>query len=444
MMESSHRHIAFLCGHFKMSVAPSSQAITNLGWEKFILPNDIRNIEKRFFYPEFVDFCYADETDKSCIRYVKHINEELDITLKERNIHFSIRDLTLYLMPFKMAIFSIHIEQETDDLDDCTSLLFSLRSVDYYSECHNAFVEKAIQPFMEVYQVLTGRSPISHSELIENGNKFRIFQVINSNDAEMAALPEADKDKLLYELATVSKITKPNEVDDFSASDSYLKKIINQSKISVFRNWSGLALMDTFTIHAFSASDRFVNNWTDSYFGMIYIHSIFQKCYLFNLNIRFRNTLASTQSVPSWKSKLQSMNIKSTDVGQLVDEYESFEQQCCFHKISYNFLPLEIAEAIDKGLEIKEEMLQLYKVMEKEKTRRDEANDKMVNTLLFSLSLITLFSAIWDTSCLLDQMYPFADYLGGQTLGYRTVGLLLFLAVAFLILFIYRRKRIDK
>lgn len=443
-MESSHRHIAFLCGHFRMSATSSSQAITNLGWEKFILPQDVRNIEKRFFYPEFVDFCYADESDKSCVRYVKHINEELDITLKENDIHFSISELTLYLMPFKMAIFSIHLEQETTDLNDCTSLLFSLRSVDFYSECHKAFIEKAIQPFMEVYQVLTGRNPVSYSELIENGNKFRIFQIINSHDAGMATLPEADKDKLLYELATVSKITKPNEEDDFSASESYLKKIINQSKISVFRNWSGLALMDTFTIHAFEASDRFVSNWTDSYFRMIYIHSVFQKSYLFNLNIRFRNTLASAQSVPSWKSKLQSMNIKNTDIGQLVDEYESFEQQCCFHKISYNFLPLEIAEAIDKGLEIKEEMNQLYKVMEKEKNRRDDANDKMVNTLLFCLSLLTLFSAIWDTSCLLDQMYPFADYLGGQTLGYRTVGLLLLMAVGILLLVIYRRKKIDK
>ena len=157
------------------------------------------------------------------------------------------------------------------------------------------------------------------------------------------------------------------------------------------------------------------------------------------MNIRFRETLS--HPVSSWKLKLQSINIRSTDVSQLVDEYEAFEQECCFNKISYNLLPLEISDAIDKGLEIKEEMEQLFKVMEKEKTRREEANDKMVNTLLLCLSLLTLFSAIWDISCLLDQMYPFVDYLGGQTFGYRTVALLLLLGVSIVLITIYRRKK---
>ena len=138
------------------------------------------------------------------------------------------------------------------------------------------------------------------------------------------------------------------------------------------------------------------------------------------------------------------MNIRRTDVSELVEEYESFEQKCCFHKISYNFLPLEIAEAIDKGLEIQEEMQQLYKIMEKEKTRRDEANDKMVNTLLFCLSLITLFSAIWDISCLIDQMYPYEEHLGNQPLGYQTVALLLILGVSVLILIIYSQEVIQR
>ena len=438
-METSHQHIAFLCGHFQMSAAYSSQAIVNLGWEKFNLPADIRKIEKRFFYPEFVDFCYADETDSSCVRFVKYVNEEQDMTLKEKTVHFAIKEIALYLMPFRMAMFSIHIEQTTDDLDDCTSLLYSLRAIDYYSEVHQAFVAAAIQPVMQVYKVLTGTEPDSYSELIDNGNKFRIFQIVNSNDTEMAALPEADKNKLLYELATVSKITKPGENDDYSASDTYLKKIIDQSKISVFRNWSGLALMDTFTIHAFGASNIFVSNWTDSYFRMIYIHSIYQKSYLFNLNKRFRKTLANP--APSWKLRLQRLFVKPTDVEQLVREYESFEQKCCFHKVSYNFLPLEVAEAIDKGLEIKEEMQQLYKVMDKEKTRRDEANDKLVNTLLFTLSLLTMFSAIWDMSSLLNAIFPYSTYMHSEPAGFRVVTLLLLASVGFLLLIIYRRKK---
>ena len=342
-------------------------------------------------------------------------------------------------MPFNLALFSIHIEQETTNLDDCTLLLFNLRSIYDYNDTHKPFVDKAILPLMEVHQLMTGTKSDDFSVLVENGNKFRIFQIINSHDESLLSMSQNDRDNLLYELATVSKITKPGEVDEYSASESYLQKVIKQSKISVFRNWSGLALMDTFTIHAYGASQWLVDNWTDNYFRMIYIHSLYQKIYLFNLNIRFRKTLG--QSVPTWKSKLQSINIKPTDVGQLVDEYESFEQQCCFNKISYNFLPLEIARAIDKGLEIKEERFQLFKVMEKEQNRKEEANDRRVNMLLFCLSLLALFSAIWDISCLLDNMYPYKDYMGSEHLGYRTVALMLLAFVSIVFIAIYRRKK---
>ncbi len=439
-MSTLHQHTAFLCGHFTTSGTATAQELPRLGWQKFVLPDDIRQVQKRFFYPEFVDFCYSDESVPDyCIRYFKHVDEELKITIRDTEIAFYVKELTLYLMPFNTVLFSIHVEHSAEDLNNCTLLLFQLRAIDYYAEEHMPFIEKAITPIMEAYKTLTGETPSGYSCLMEHGNKLRIFQIINTFDEQMAALSDSRKDKLLYELGTLSKITQEEEVSDFSPSDSYLEKILDQSRISVFRNWSGLALMDTFTIHAFNCSKRFVDNWTDSYFQMIYIHSIFQKSYLFALNIRFRKTMAHTNS--TWKKHLNPLEKKSEDISQLLKEFELFEQELSFHKISYNFLPLEIAATIDKGLEIKEEMEQLYKIMEKVKTRKDEANDRMVNNLLFSLSLLTLASTIWDIACLIDQMYPFAEYMGGQTLGYRTVTLLLLLAVLFLIFTIYRRKQ---
>ena len=104
-MRSFHQHTAFLCGHFKMSAIPYNQQLINLGWERFNLPDEVRKTEKRFFYPEFVDFCYSDESDNSCIRFVKHINQDLSIILHEKEICFSIKELTLYIMPFNMALF---------------------------------------------------------------------------------------------------------------------------------------------------------------------------------------------------------------------------------------------------------------------------------------------------------------------------------------------------
>ena len=155
--------------------------------------------------------------------------------------------------------------------------------------------------------------------------------------------------------------------------------------------------------------------------------------------MRFRIILK--QPVSSWNSALQSLNLKKTAVGQLVDEYEDFEQKCCFHKISYNFLPLEIASAIDRGLNIREEMQQLYKIIEKENKRKEEAKDNTVNTLLFSLSLLTLFSAIWDINSMIDKMYPYNTYMNNEPQGYRIVALSLIVVVFFLLFLVYRRKK---
>jgi len=438
-MESLHQHTAFLCGHFTISTPQPAEGLVNLGWELFHLPEGVRDIQKRFFYPEFVDFCYADSYGNACVRFVKHVNSKMQITIQGNNIQYEIKEITLYLMPFNIVMYSIHLEQETPDLNDCTTLLYSLRTIDSYSEIHQTFADKAIHPLIEVYTLLKKRFPNYVTDIIENGNKLRIFQVINSRDSEMRALPIEERDQVLYQLATVSKITQPGEVDEFSASEMYFNKIIKQSKISVFQNWSGMALMDTFTIHSFNAENHLLNNWTDSYFRMIYIHAIYQKSYLFNLNMRFRKILK--QSVSSWNSILQSINLKKTAVGRLVDEYEEFEQKCCFHKISYNFLPLEIASAIDRGLNIKEEMQQLYKIIDKENKRKEEVKDNTVNTLLFSLSMLTLFSAIWDINSMIDKMYPYKDYMDNEPRGYRIVALLLLLAVSILLFLIYKRKK---
>jgi hypothetical protein len=281
--------------------------------------------------------------------------------------------------------------------------------------------------------------PDSLSSLVENGNKLRVYQVINTTDATLRPEDDEARSMLLYQLGTLSKVTKDGETDEYSVAEDYLKRIMDENRITVFRNWDALALMDTFTMHAYGLSPGIIDNWQGTYFRMIYLHALFQKCYLFNLNARFRQSLRKSLSPFARLRGL--LNVSNSEIGELTEEYEQFERWCCFHKISYNFLPLELNEAIDKGLEIGEEQEQLAGVLEKEKNRRDAANDKMVNTLLFCLSILTLASAIWDLTCLLDQMYPYSDYLGSTILGYRTVTLLVLLLLGGVLYLLFHRKK---
>lgn len=434
----NHQQIAYLCGYFTRCNDIFDEQLSRQGWQREQLDTDKIEGSKRVFYPEFVDFCYGGEV--GCTAYTLPLNKQLALEFRGQHYDYQLLELALYLMPQQMVLFSVKISQEADDLNAFTATLFSLRAIDYYTpDVHQSFIDTAINPLKTAYQQLTGSMPDSLSALVENGNKLRVYQVINTADATLRPEDDEARSMLLYQLGTLSKVTKDGETDEYSVAEDYLKRIMDENRITVFRNWDALALMDTFTMHAYGLSPGIIDNWQGTYFRMIYLHALFQKCYLFNLNARFRQSLRKSLSPFARLRGL--LNVSNSEIGELTEEYEQFERWCCFHKISYNFLPLELNEAIDKGLEIGEEQEQLAGVLEKEKNRRDAANDKMVNTLLFCLSILTLASAIWDLTCLLDQMYPYSDYLGSTILGYRTVTLLVLLLLGGVLYLLFHRKK---
>ena len=162
-------------------------------------------------------------------------------------------------------------------------------------------------------------------------------------------------------------------------------------------------------------------NWRSSYFRMIYLHSLFLKFYLFRLNMRFRKGCFKASA--------------------LDDELLAFENKYCFHKISYNFLPLQIYKAIDRSFEISEEREQLYHLIAMESRQAEEKNDRKVNSLLLFLTLLTMFSTIWDTTSLLNELYPYSDYVGSSVIGFRAATSLISLLILAVISGIFLRRR---
>lgn len=430
---------AYLCGHFTRCCETDVAALTALGWQREAVDTPTLEHHRRLFYPEFVDFCYsaADGSDRGSIAFTRQADDRLTIDFKGRTYNYRLSGLTIYLMPLNMVLFSIGVEMSGNDLNALTAVLFSLRSIDSYRDnVHRDFISHAIAPLQEVYRLLTGTEAVRLTQLVENGNKLRTYQVVNCHGE--TGLSDDGHTRRLYQMATLSPVTQPGQHDEYEVAEAYLTRVMERGRLSVFHNWDALALMDTFTVYLRDVSEALAANWKDIYFRTIYLHALFQKCYLFSLNTRFRESLR--QSSPSVIGQMLPLR-GGVKGATLSEEYESFERWCCFHKISYNFLPLELAAAIDNALEIGEEQALLHDMLEREKTRRDEANDRMVNTLLFCLSLLTLFSAIWDLSCLLDQLYPYADYIGDTISGYRWVTSIVLLLLALLIYVLFRRKR---
>ena len=130
----------------------------------------------------------------------------------------------------------------------------------------------------------------------------------------------------------------------------------------------------------------------------------------------------------------------SSPVTKLEAEYRNFERECCFNKISYNFLPLEINEAMDKGLEVSEERCTLHETLETEYERRRSSSDKMENALLLVLSLMTTASALWDLTSLMNEVYPYTEHFGTSLVGHRLVVSVAMALIAIMTYFIYKKR----
>lgn len=427
-MEVKH-HISYLCGYFSLKKNCPKMNTIDSQWERVFCERERYDTYLRFYYPEFVEFCQQTEnnvSDNNISKYRMQLEQEFTLSLFGRKQYqLKIKDVSLYIMPCNMLIYAIQLEQNGGSLDDVTAALSILRNMSNYS------MESISTPFQDVLMQIDaiydqcadtslpipGKKEGSYTHLVENGNKLKIFQIAELENA----IPVKEHEELLFELGTLAPIGSYAVQSPQSASPEYFEEMMKNNKIAIFNNWKGLSILDTFTIVGYDVAPYLLENWQSNYFEMIYLHSIFLKFYLFRTNLFFRK------------------NIRK--ISLLVEEFIGFERSYYFNKISYNFLPLEIRKALDAGLEIAEEKEQLYHLIEQEKDMREKRDDRKMNNLLFFLTCLTMFSAVWDSSCLFDQLYPYETVLGSTILGYRYVAYTFFLLIL-LVIFLNRiRKR---
>lgn len=429
-----------MCGYFTRCYQADFSLMEEQGWVRRQPSKEQIAGLKRVYYREFVDFCFADALSRrGCVELRREVNEPIAFATKCGDVQLMVDDLSLYLMPMDVTLLKIGISLVVDDLNKATAAIGSLRMVDYYTpQTHSEFVRLAVDPMLVQYGALTGSDERQAWRLVEQGNKFRVFQIVNSCAPHEADGQSGLNDVTLYQLGTMSKVTDGN-LEGSGVSRVYLEKVLAESHVSVFDSWHALALNDTFTVHAIDLPPKMIEQWCDCYFGMIYLHSLMVKSFLFGLNAQLREAMHERPTALNQLST--AFGLSHAPLRVLARRFEEFERRCCFHKVSYNFLPLLLDEAIDKGLCIAEEKEQLFGVLDKEKSLRDAANDRLVNGLLFVLSLLTLFSAIWDFSSLLNEMCPYENYFASKMVGFRWVTLLALLVLAGVVWRLFKRRR---
>jgi hypothetical protein len=196
----------------------------------------------------------------------------------------------------------------------------------------------------------------------------------------------------------------------FSPSDEYLQELIENNRISVFKNWTALALFDTFTgLFKKGAFDNF--GWEIGYFNLLYIQSLFVKNFLFKINREFYSKGSNQQA--------------------LEDLFFNFNKTYNQSHISYNFLPPLLYHKIRFSLAVNDELSLMKDGIERANIKFKEKRDKLINDILTVIALLTIFSVIWDLSEWVNKLISVETFtynlISGSLTGVVSLTLIIFL-----------------
>ncbi|MFI3301855.1 MAG: hypothetical protein SNH35_01320 [Rikenellaceae bacterium] len=430
-MKAKYTH-SFFCGHISISAETIAILQRQTLWGDVMLSEREYLQYCNIFYEGFVDSMLPVEDRKANSVYGKLSHMELSLNKSfsldlnpsgDRRIEFMLKNIHLFILPFNVTLFAIEIESDEVELNDLTLAHFKLRNVMQY-HCDKQIQDSGYLTLIKPLTNLCSKDingEVNFSDLGHTGNKLKIYQIINCEDIS---------DNTLYEVGTLSPIgSVADHTNINSPSDEYFKNAIETYRISVFRNWKVLNLFDTTTILRMGdrPAEGVFDQWSSSYFRLVYLHCLYQKTLLFGINQQFRAASVNRKRIG--------------DLVQLMKEQESYY---AFSKISYNFLPQMMYDGILQGFDVEGERQQLKYYLDQEMEKQRESSNDMLNIILTFIALLSVFSAIYDTSSLIKETFE----LDAATLSYRYIvfscGGVVLLSFLLFMLYKFMRKLWDK
>ncbi len=403
---------SFLCGYFSMDgkmaadIAKGKSPECLREWIPLEYSEQQTSLLSNFYYPEFVEFCTRVRQ-----MYRLPVDKLASIALgEEERCSFRVVDIRTGLYPYGIVLFSIHIEFTDTDADTVLAALARLRNCCFYENAGmDEFLSSCIDPLKRLYCGL-GRvqdTPDTNS-LVENGNKFKLFHIVESEDLS---------DEFLYSCASLSRYQPDGPM---SASREYFEKTIAGHRLNIFNNWKALMLLDTVTFCAKNLSTFTKDIWVNDYFWMIYQYELYRKTYLYRQNLLFRSRKESPEV--------------------LHEQLKCFERKYSFSSVSYNFLPNDVDKAMENGLGTLNVERDVYHVIDQEVESKSAERESRSNMFLTFLTCVASLSAVWDISCMVDAMINYEVAFHYSTLGYRAVASVL-IFIILLVLLITRLKK---
>lgn len=432
-------YTGFITGSFTMALGRHDFAAIDARWQPVIKSAEQRATGHRLYVPAYYDFCYSVSEDRNAgfKRYSMSIDSDVCISvgvLDDKSLAVHVGDVELCVAPFSMMLYSVRFDIDSDDIDAIIAVVNKLRYTSLYvaDRSLDEFRRLAIMPIMKVFENSAFRCPQGFNAedpnycraIVENGNKFKVFQIASVDESVWRG---DNVDNILFELGFLSRIGVSNPNDMFAPSDDYFRRTMDAARIDIFSNWRGLALFDTFTMLGHSVQPSIREYWIECNFKMLYMSQLFVKMYLIRLNNSFRMYLGDN-----------SFKLNRSVANKLQNRYDEFECKCWFDNVAYSILPCEIHSIIGQSMGISVEKERLYEKIMRQNQKREKLSDQRMNKLLLFMTVLAMSSAIWDACCLIEGMYSFD--LHQSQLFIRIVTYVV-LFVIFIIMFLnYRRQ----
>lgn len=371
------------------------------------LKKEIDNAKKFYkdtYYKEFASLMFTGEAERDPMRALQRL-ETFDLFLQKKQMMVQCTCQELFLFENETGILSLTINPGSLDFVSISNAIDSLRSFDskvlydnQESELH-AFISKIL---LNDIVKLRGKHVQSDEY---SGSKFKIYTIINTQESDDGTL--YGRDELVYEIGTGSRIGEMQSNGINAPTQAYYDEIMKNS-IKVFRNYTGLALLDSFTVIGQGVfQNKEVNPYKFNTYNRVYF-----AIYIYNLYLRY--------------NIFRFNSIFHLDPVKTRDDFQQFLNQYNYSHISFNFLPNIFYKKIHQALDIDDEVAQFEKRLVGLATRLQEQQEKRQATLLGLISAVTTLSSAGDIMSLLEG---FRGNLGWTAMTFYTLVVLLVLAV---------------
>ncbi|MFM8960722.1 MAG: hypothetical protein ACKOKH_10725 [Bacteroidota bacterium] len=349
------------------------------------LEDKIKNAKKFYkdtYYKEFASLMFTGEAEREPMRALQRL-ETFDLILQkqEKKIKVQCTCQELFLFANETGILSLTISPESLDFESISDIIFCLRSFD--SEVLYDNQEPKLHAFIsEILLDNIVKLRGDHVQADEySGSKFKIYTIINTKESDDGTL--YGRDELVYEIGTGSRIGEMQSNGINAPTQVYYDEIMKNS-IKVFRNYTGLALLDSFTVIGQDVyQEREVNSYKFNTYNRVYF-----SIYIYNLYLRY--------------NIFRFNSIFHLDPVKTRDDFQQFLNQYNYSHISFNFLPNIFYKKIHQALDIDDEVAQFEKRLVGLATRLQEQQEKRQATLLGLISAVTTLSSAGDIMNLLE------------------------------------------